>query len=118
MIPCWTAQRASSERRLRPGALAEVVEVVLHRARGDVQDLPDLAVRATCGDQPEDLLLAGPEQRARRAELAPGGARVVAHQIAGERRADDGPATVYRDDGLAQLLAADALGEISGCPGA
>src|SRR3954453_18358598 len=92
--------------------LADARQVVLHRARRDVQLLADLVVRQPVGDEAQDLELARRQQRAHRGALAAGAAGELAQQVAGELGRDDRAAAVGRDDRLAQLLAGRALREV------
>src|SRR4051812_1724137 len=96
------------------GLLADAREVVLDRARRDVQLLADLVVGQAVGDEPQDLELTGGEQRTDRRALAARVAGELAQQVAGELGRDDRAAAVGRDDGLAQLLARRALGQVAG----
>src|SRR4051794_39699793 len=99
------------------GLLADAGEVVLHRARRDVQLLADLVVGQAVGHEPEDLELARRQQRAHGGALAAGAAGELAQQVAGELGRDDRAAAVGRDDRLAQLLARRALREVAGGAG-
>src|SRR3954454_8431768 len=66
------------------GLLADAREVVLHRARRDVQLLADLVVRQPVGDEAQDLELALRQQRTHRRALAPGAAGELAQQMSRE----------------------------------
>src|SRR5256714_2193071 len=101
--------RAPTQARL----LADAREVVLHRARRDVQALGDLLVRAAARDEAQDLVLALAQQRADVGLLAARRARVLLEQVAGQHRRDDRAAAVDGDDRLAQLLARRALGQVA-----
>src|SRR3954452_23892778 len=79
------------------GLLADAREVVLHRARGDVELLGDLLVGAAAGDQAKDLVLALAQQRADGGGFAARGARVLLEQVPGEHRRDDRAAAVDGD---------------------
>src|SRR4051794_33144842 len=96
------------------GLLADAGEVVLHRARRDVQLLADLVVGQTVGDETQDLELTRRQQRTDRRALAARAAGELAQQVAGELGRDDRPAAVRRDDRLAQLLTRRALGQVPG----
>src|SRR6059058_1916233 len=96
------------------GLRADLGEVALDRARRDVERRADLLVRAAVGDEAQDVELA-------RGELARGPAapvRVVAaqaaHEVRGERRADDRFAAGDRKDREGELGAARALGDEAG----
>src|SRR3954447_11754330 len=80
------------------GLLADAREVVLDRARRDVQLLADLVVGQAVGDEPQDLELTGGEQRTDRRALAARVAGELAQQVAGELGRDDRAAAVGRDD--------------------
>src|SRR4051794_9931857 len=86
------------------GLLADARQVVLDRARRDVQLLADLVVGETVGDQAQDLELTRRQQRAHGGALTAGAAGELAQQVAGELGCDDRAAAVGRDDRLAQLL--------------
>src|SRR3954466_4919152 len=62
------------------GLLADARQVVLDRARRDVQLLADLVVGEAVGAEPQGLELARPEQRPRRGALAAGVAGELAQQ--------------------------------------
>src|SRR3954451_21959774 len=99
------------------GLLADARQVVLHRARRDVELLADLVVGEAVRDEPQDLELASREQRTHGRALAPGAAGELAQQVAGELGRDDRAAAVGRDDRLAELLTGGALREVPGGAG-
>jgi hypothetical protein len=80
------------------GLLADAREVVLDRARRDVELLADLVVGEPVGDEAQDLELARRQQRADRRALAARAARELAQQVAGELGRDDRAAAMDRDD--------------------
>src|SRR3954470_24708276 len=63
------------------GLLADAREVVLHRARRDVELLADLVVGEAVGHEAQDLELARGEQRAHGRALAAGAAGELAQQV-------------------------------------
>src|SRR3954470_24437437 len=65
----------------KAGLLAHAREVVLHRARRDVQLLADLVVRQPVGDEAQNLELARRQQRTHRRALATRGAGELAQQM-------------------------------------
>src|SRR4051794_37946744 len=89
----------------QPGLLTDARQVVLHRARRDVQLLADLVVRQPVGDQTQDLKLARRQQRTHRRTLTTGAAGELAQQMPRQLRRDHRTAAIGRDDRLAQLLA-------------
>src|ERR671921_273747 len=91
------------------GLLTDSRQVVLNRARRDVQLPADLVIGESVGDEAQGLEFAHREQRTHRRALAARVAAELAQQVAGERGGDDRAAAVGGDDGLAQLLAGGAL---------
>src|SRR4051794_13820708 len=104
--------------QLGPAAQARLVpdagEVVLDRARGDVDLLGDLAVRVAHGDEAQHFELARAELVVEVLRLAARRLLVLTQEVAGEVGCDDRAAAVHGDDGVAQLLAAGALGDVAG----
>src|SRR5438128_176851 len=66
------------------GLLADARQMVLHGARGDVELLRDLLVRAAAGHEAQDLVLALAQQRADAGGVAARRARVLLEQMPGE----------------------------------